>query len=157
MSRLASHEVLAGLFNASAEEIQKCMSSDYTDEDLLIASQLHGLKQEYYEQNRSVSRGKYHSSDLYHVTEYLVDREDDDGCNKEEDLLLDTKLPDMWSWNFIGLYSQYAAVGKVYFVYPCPLSVFSDQQSRLIVWHGWNICSLLFLCLRWSDQCVCQY
>lgn len=115
MSRVISHEVLSGLFDASAEEIQNCMSGDYGAEDLLIAAQVKSLQQAAKDaERRSHSRGKQLSSEYNPVTEKIVEG-DEEGGRDDDDDIAPVELPDMWSRNFIGLYSQYAAVGK-YFI-----------------------------------------
>lgn len=70
---------------------------------------------------------------------YLVkSREEDDD---------DIELPDMWSWNYIGLYSQYAAVGLLYgmigtllpfctYVYNGASNVCAN--ARNIVYFAWS-------------------
>lgn len=114
MSRVISHEVLSGLFDVTAEEIQNVMSGDYREEDLLLAAQINSLKKAAREAeanngHRSLSKGKHES--ILEGDETEQDEESGDG----RPLI---SLPNMWSWDYIGLYSQYAAVGK----YSCLLN-----------------------------------
>jgi hypothetical protein len=59
-----------------------------------------------------------------------------------------TKVPDMWSWDYIGLYSQYAAVGLLYgssgtlfsfCVYEFEGESNVCSNSRNLVFFAWNI------------------
>lgn len=72
------------------------------------------------------------------------------------------QLPDMWSWDYIGLYSQYAAGQCVLFfsVFLCfsslKLLFFISAFSWVIIWFFGYIIAILCVQLRGSHQCVCQ-
>ena len=70
------------------------------------------------------------------------------GLELEMHEVRDNSVPDMWSWEYCGLYSQYAAVGLMYgtggaliplcvYSYDGPTNVCSN--ARNIVFFAWNL------------------
>jgi hypothetical protein len=156
MSRLRSNEVLSGLFDVSAHEIQNIMgSNEYDEDDVTGAERIRKLKQEASNtleqeddeeedpdkvQTRSLSKNAYHNDVLIRKSEIDDLLEDEEGRSS-------FILPDMWSFYYIGLYSQYAAVGLLYgmigtllpfcvYSYDGPTNVCSNAKN--IVFFAWS-------------------
>jgi hypothetical protein len=163
MSRLRSNEVLSGLFDVSAHEIQNIMgSNDYDENDLSSVQRIKKLKQEATNtleqeneeeeeedsdkaQRRSLSKNAYHHEILIRKSD--IEKEKEDLLDEEEERRSLFILPDMWSFYYIGLYSQYAAVGLLYgmvgtllpfcvYSYDGPTNVCANAKN--IVFFAWS-------------------
>lgn len=86
--------------------------------------------------------------DLDSQTSLDLRRSEAESGHKSSDILLQEKVPNMWSWEYIGLYSQYASIGLMYgstgalipfcvYTFDGPSNVCSN--ARNIVTFAWNL------------------
>lgn len=107
----------------------KCSSIDIEIYDLIW---INGVPLLYYSNYNSPSLSKdkddgRRSSTLEIFTKNGPDVLDADG------------LPDMWSWNYLGLYCQYAAIGELFSEWVYHTFSSSACSFRITLWNVWSI------------------
>lgn len=100
MARSVSHDVVSDLYLSSDRRLSNVVGGQAAEDiaNLVSKEELNGER----------------SSMRKSILKSITSNEDDENDIEEALFPKDNFIPDMWSWNFIGLYSQYAAVGLLY-------------------------------------------